>query len=448
MTKNTPIDLNSFLEAAERGHHEDGEYLQALREIAVDVWPVIEQSPRYRDWRVIERLMAPDRIISFKVNWTRDDGSIALNRGWRVQHSDVLGPYKGGLRFHGDVHESELKFLALEQTFKNALTPLTLGGAKGGADFDPPGCSEQEIMRFCQAFMTRLAPHIGARTDIPAGDINVGTREIGYLFGQYRRMSNAFEGALTGKGTGWGGSPVREAATGHGLVHFAALAARAVGKEMEGHSVIVSGSGNVASHAAECLIAQGAKVKTLSGRAGTLIWKDGADHAAILSLREARAAGERDLSRLAGKVGASWHDGLSAFEVDGDIAMPCATQNELDEADARRLAETGCWMVAEGSNMASTAQAQKFLREAEGLVYAPSKAANAGGVAVSGFEMARNARFSALNPSALDDELRNVMSHIFEQCCEAAPREGDYAAGANIAAFHRLAEAMIAQGVG
>ena len=443
----TPLDQADFLDEARRTHAGAPEFLQALEEITADIWPVLEQTPEYREARILERLSEPDRIIRFRVSWMRDDGSVAINRGWRVQHSNLLGPYKGGLRFHAGVSESEIRFLALEQTVKNALTPLSLGGAKGGSDFDPSGCSEGEIMRFCQAFMMQLAPFIGPRRDIPAGDINVSSREIGYLFGAYRAQTQTFEGALTGKDTGWGGTCLRAEATGYGLVHFASLMAEEAGRSLDGASAAISGAGNVALHAAERALKYGMSVRALSSSQGALAWKTSASQDDIERIKQARKNRNADLESLASELGASWHGGRKAFDIPADVVLPCATQNELDADDAAQLLDQGCWLVAEGANMASTADAMVRLRKADSVLYAPSKAANAGGVAVSGFEMAENARFSAHNPDNPDAELQRVMADIHALCLDHAPGQGDYAAGANIAGFHRVARAMLDQGV-
>ena len=440
-------DFENWLEARNPGQPE---FRQAVLELMHDVEPLLQAQEGCRRHSVMERLTEPDRIISFRVTWVDDAGAVRVNRGWRVQHCGVIGPYKGGIRFHPSVNESILKFLAFEQTFKNALTGLAMGGAKGGADFDPRGCSDGEVMRFCQAFMRELHRHIGATTDIPAGDINVGGREIGYLFGEYRRLVNHFEGTLTGKNLEFGGSHVRVEATGFGLVYFLAEMLSVSGETLEGKTVSVSGSGNVALHAARKAAEFGARVISLSASDGTLRVDDGLSVADV----DALLAGERRsgaaLREIADAVRGKWLEGETPWAIGCDIALPCATQNELGEEDARTLATNGCRYVAEGANMPCTVKALRVFEEA-GIHHAPGKASNAGGVALSGLEMHQNAAFTSLPFDELDRQLRGIMRNIHAQCVEHGGQDNDfisYRRGANIAAFRYVSRALVAQGVG
>jgi glutamate dehydrogenase (NADP+) len=399
----------------------------------------------------MERLAEPDRVISFRVTWTDDDGQVRVNRGWRVQHCGVIGPYKGGIRFHPSVNESILKFLAFEQTFKNALTGLAMGGAKGGADFDPRGRSEGEVMRFCQAFMRELYRHIGATTDIPAGDINVGTREIGFLFGEYRRLANHFDGTLTGKQLEFGGSHVRLEATGFGLIYFLTDMLDAAGESLEGKRILISGAGNVALHAARKAAELGAIVLSLSSSEGCLVCDEGLGTADIDGLLHGDLRSGEALRALAETGRGRWlRDEKPWCALAADIALPCATQNELDGDDAKALAESGCRIVAEGANMPCTDAALETF-EARDVLHAPGKASNAGGVALSGLEMHQNASFVSLPYDELDEQLRAIMQRIHRQCCEFGRDESgriNYRRGANRAAFRRVAQALVAQGVG
>jgi len=450
MTSEASFQRDAFERWLAERNGDQGEFLQAVCELVLDVEDIVEDGAELRDSGVMERLAEPDRVITFRVTWVDDDGRVRVNRGWRVQHCGVVGPYKGGIRFHPSVNESILKFLAFEQTFKNALTGLAMGGAKGGADFDPRGCSDAEVMRFCQAFMRELRRHIGANTDIPAGDVNVGTREIGYLFGEYRRLTNRFDGTLTGKQLAFGGSHVRREATGFGLVYFLGHMLEAVGEDIEGKRVLVSGAGNVALHAARKAAELGAIVLTLSSSDGTLVCEDGFDTGDIDRLLEGELRSGEALRALAEAGRGCWHSDARAWHLPADIALPCATQNELDGDDAARLIDGGCRIVAEGANMPCTDDAREAFEDA-GVRHAPGKASNAGGVALSGLEMHQNASFVSLPDDELDGQLRAIMHRIHTRCCEHGggdPGSVNYRRGANRAAFRRVAEALVAQGVG
>ena len=435
-----------FLAWAEDRNPGETEFHQALGDIAHSVWPLLDETPAYRDNRILERLSEPERIVRFRIVWEDDDGQVQINRGWRVQFSSAIGPYKGGLRFSPQVSTSVFKFLALEQTLKNALTGLPLGSAKGGADFDPHGRSDGEIMRFCQAFMTELNRHIGPATDIAAGDIGVGPREIGYLFGQYKRIRNGFDGALTGKGLAFGGAPLRAEATGYGLVHFACIMAHAAGNTLEGRRVAISGAGNVALHAAERATAYGASVVALSDSRGALLCEDGFDAETIGRLKTLKLEEHGALADAANGKGIRWCEDGSPWRGAFDIALPCATQNEIDADIAGTIVDAGAFLLAEGANMPCTHDAVARIR-AGGLLYAPGKAANAGGVAVSGFEMRQNSAFARADRDRLDGQLQDVMAHIHDMCLEHAGKDGDYVTGANRAGFRKVADAMLAQGL-
>jgi glutamate dehydrogenase (NADP+) len=426
------------------------EFIQAVKDVTEDIYLLMDKHPEFQEQQLLYRLAEPDRIISFRVTWQDDSGEVRVNRGWRVQHNGAIGPYKGGIRFHPHVNESVLKFLAFEQTFKNALTGLPIGGGKGGANFDSTGCSENEIMRFCQAFMSELYRHIGENTDIPAGDINVGQREIGYLFGQYRRLSNKFAGALTGKDIEFGGSEVRLEATGFGLVYFVEEMLAARDETLDGKRIAISGAGNVALHAAHKACEEGAKIITLSSSRGVYHNPDGINPQLV---KEALDDGKFDstevLKDMADRCGGKWHDGGKPWQFECDIALPCATQNELDEDDAAALIDQSILLIAEGANMPCTAKATKRFCEA-GILHAPGKASNAGGVALSGLEMTQNASFTQMGYEELDRELKTIMREIHRQCMadgEGQNGQVDYHLGANIAAFKRVASAILAQGV-
>ncbi len=432
--------VEGFMEWVASKHPGETEFHQAVRGVVENVLDVAREDDGYREQRILQRLCEPDRIISFRVVWEDDEGVPRINRGYRVQHSNALGPYKGGLRFDASVNKSVLKFLAFEQLLKNSLTGLNLGAGKGGSDFNPKGRSSAEIMRFCQAFMTELARHIGQLTDVPAGDIGVGAREIAFLFGQYKRLENQFSGALTGKLVGAGGSRLRTEATGYGAMYFLCEMLAAADESIEAKRIAISGAGNVAIHAAEKAQSLGAVVTTLSNRQGTLFKEDGLAAEDILAVKQ-RYDGH--LSALAESVSAKWLEGEKPWSTGCDVAVPSATQNEIDEDDAKALIESGCKYVVEAANMPVTAAAGKELDEA-GIAIAPGKAANAGGVAVSGFEIAQNSLGRSWSREKLDKELRKTMAGIFERCRQCGEKDGriDYRRGADVAGFHRVARAV------
>ena len=425
------------------------EFHQAVREVVVSLWPFLErEGQRFLDAKILERMVEPDRVIRFRVTWLDDQDQVQVNRGWRIQQNGAIGPYKGGLRFHPTVTASVLKFLAFEQVLKNSLTTLPLGGAKGGADFDPKDKSDEEVMRFCQSFMTELYRYIGPHTDVPAGDIGVGTREIGYLFGQYRRLCHRFDGVLTGKDLAWGGSPIRPEATGYGVVYFAAEMLAVIGEQLAGKTVAISGAGNVARHAAAKAIECGAKVVTMSDSSGFVHDAAGIDASKLAWIEELVTKRRGRIREYAEQFAVDYFEGQRPWSIACDVAMPCATQNELDERDAEALLDNGCSCVVEGANMPSTAAAiERF--SARKILFGPSKAANAGGVATSGLEMAQNSQRMIWSRERVDAELRSIMSKIHAACCEHGRREDgsiDYVVGANIAGFEKVAAAMLAQG--
>ncbi|MFD3321957.1 NADP-specific glutamate dehydrogenase [Alteromonas macleodii] len=429
------------------------EYLQAVHEVLEDIVPIYNANKDYKAFDIIRRICMPERIIYFTVSWMNSDGNIEVNQGWRVQHNSAMGPYKGGLRFHPTVNLSVLKFLAFEQCFKNALTGLPMGGGKGGSDFNPKGRSDRDIMLFCQAFMRELQRHIGANTDVPAGDINVGAREIGYLYGEYRRLNNKFEGVLTGKGLEFGGSYVRTEATGFGLIYFLEAVCRHQGTPIEGKTIAVSGAGNVALHAALKAVKKGGKVISLSNSRGLLHNENGLTDTALKWAIDNHANRNNILADMADENMGKWIADKKPWHLKCDIALPCATQNELIEEDAKSLLDNGCQMVLEGANMPCTNEAQALFLDAQ-IAYVPGKASNAGGVALSGLEMSQNAMFNQRNASALDEQLYSIMESIHQRCVDEGKSEGDagssyvaYMKGANVAAFRRLADAMVAQGV-
>lgn len=424
----------------------EAEFHQAVKEVLISLQPVVEKNPKYIESGVIERLVEPERQIMFRVPWVDDNGKIQVNRGFRIQFNSAIGPYKGGLRFHPSVYLGIIKFLGFEQIFKNSLTTLPMGGGKGGSDFDPKGKSEGEIMRFCQSFMTELYRHIGPDTDVPAGDINVGAREIGYLFGQYKRITNTFTGVLTGKGLQWGGSLARTQATGYGLCYFTENMLNANGKSFKGQTVVISGSGNVAIYANEKATELGAKVVAMCDSNGYIYDKNGIDLAAIKQIKEVER--KRIKEYLNYHADAEYHEGCKGiWTIPCDIALPCATQNEIDEESAKALAANGCYCVSEGANMPSTPAAIDVYFE-NGMLYGPAKAANAGGVAVSGLEMSQNSERLSWTFEEVDNKLKGIMKNIFENCDEKSKEygmEGNYMAGANIAGFIKVADSMIAQ---
>ncbi len=423
------------------------EFHQATKEVLMTLQPVVEKNPKYIESGVIERLVEPERQIMFRVPWVDDSGKVRVNRGFRVQFNSAIGPYKGGLRFHPTVNLGVIKFLGFEQIFKNSLTTLPMGGGKGGSDFNPKGKSEGEIMRFCQSFMTELYRHIGPDTDVPAGDINVGGREIGYLFGQYKRITNTFTGVLTGKGLTFGGSLARTEATGYGLCYFTENMLQANGKSFKGKTVVISGAGNVAIYATEKATELGAKVVAMCDSNGYIYDKNGIDLALVKQLKEVER--KRIKEYVTTHPEAEYHEGCKGiWTIPCDIALPCATQNEIDEQSAAALAANGCFCVSEGSNMSSTPAAIDVYF-ANNMLYGPAKAANAGGVAVSGLEMSQNSERLSWTFEEVDARLKGIMKNIFDNC-DAKSKEygmpGNYMAGANIAGFIKVADAMIAQG--
>lgn len=442
------LDPQEFYQWLEQRNPNQMEFNQAVHELYQDLFPLVAENPDYQQQQILQRLTEPDRIISFRVCWEDDSGRLHVNRGYRVQHCGLLGPYKGGLRFHPSVNESVLKFLAFEQTFKNALTMLPLGGGKGGADFDPKGRSDREIMRFCQAFMNELYRHIGENTDVPAGDINVGSREIGFLFGHYRRLANHFSGSLTGKDIEFGGSHVRVEATGFGLIYFVENMLSLAGDSLADKTVAISGAGNVALHAALKATQRDARVITLSNSSGCIYHKQGIEQSTLEALLN--TSNRPDLEQVAQDIGAKWCEGEKPWGIACDIALPCGTQNELDEEDARSLVDLGCQFLAEGANMPCTEKAIDVLNRAQ-LTNAPGKASNAGGVALSGLEMSQNASFNSLSYDELDEQLKNIMDNIHKQCVKhSGSKQGEwvnYRKGANVAAFNRVAAAMLSQGI-
>lgn len=442
-------DINEFMDRVKARSPHEPEFLQAVHEVAATVLPFVEDNPEYRDAKILERLTEPDRIVSFRVSWEDDNNEVHVNRGYRVQFSNAIGPYKGGIRFHPSVTQSVLKFLGFEQIFKNSLTGLPMGGGKGGADFDPKGKSPNEVMRFCQSFMTELYRHVGENTDVPAGDIGVGGREIGYMFGQYKRLTNEFTGVLTGKGLEYGGSLMRPEATGYGAVYFLENMLHAKGDQIEGKTAVVSGSGNVATHAAEKIVHRGGKVVTLSDSGGFIHDPDGMSEEKINWVKQHKAQRGARISDYANQFpGSSFHEGKRPWGVACEIAMPCATQNELDGDEAATLLKNGCMAVSEGANMPTTDEGIHNFLEAK-VLFAPGKAANAGGVAMSGLEMSQNS--ARLHRSS--DDLRQSLKHIMKDIHDAAEEQGksdgftDYVSGANIAGFKKVADAMLAFGV-
>jgi len=442
--------VNDVYESVKARDPQQTEFLQAVWEVLQSLEPVLARNPRFQEAGVLERLCEPDRVIQFRVPWVDDRGQVRVNRGMRVQFNNAIGPYKGGLRFHPSVNLSIIKFLGFEQIFKNALTTRPIGGGKGGSDFDPKGKSDGEVMRFCQSFMTELYRHVGANIDVPAGDIGVGGREIGYLFGQYKRLSKSWEGVLTGKAYGWGGSLIRPEATGYGQVYFLREMLASRGREIAGTVCAVSGSGNVAQYCVEKINAYGSKVVSLSDSEGFIHDPAGVDTeklAWVMDLKNERRGRIREYADAF--KGSSFHPGKRPWGLACDVALPCATQNEIDGADARTLIQNGCQAVSEGANMPSTPEAIEVYRHAA-IAFGPAKAANAGGVATSALEMTQNAQFAEWSREEVDAALDRIMTDIHAQCRQAAADygyEGDLFAGANIAGFLKVARAMLDQGV-
>jgi glutamate dehydrogenase (NADP+) len=445
------VDLSQFVEGVRRRNPGQPEFVQAVQEVAEDIFDFISDKAQYHQYQILRRIAEPDRVVSFRVVWEDDQQNIRVQRGWRVQNNNAIGPYKGGLRFHPTVTESVLKFLAFEQTFKNSLTGLPMGGAKGGSNFNPKGKSDHEVMRFCQSFMTELYRHVGTDVDVPAGDIGVGAREIGYMFGQYKRITNQFAGVLTGKGLEYGGSLIRTEATGYGCVYFLQDMLGRVGDSVDGKRVVISGSGNVATHAAEKVVHLGGTVLTLSDSEGFVHDPDGIDLERIAWVKEHKTTRRGRISEYVEQFpGATFHPGQSPWAVPCDVALPCATQNELLGSDAKALIRNGCIAVAEGANMPTDLDGVHIFKAAE-ILYAPGKAANAGGVAVSGLEMSQNAARVSWKQEEVERLLVDIMRGIHDRCVEYGGRAGsehiDYVRGANIAGFKKVADAMLAYGV-
>ncbi len=441
--------VGSFLEQVAQRNPGQPEFLQAVTEVMESLWPFIEKHPKYAEQSLLERLVEPERVIMFRVSWTDDHGTVQVNRGYRIQHSMSIGPYKGGLRFHPSVNLSVLKFLAFEQTFKNALTTLPMGGGKGGSDFDPKGKSPGEVMRFCQAFASELFRHVGADTDVPAGDIGVGGREVGFIAGMYKKLSNRADCVFTGKGLSFGGSLIRPEATGYGTVYFAQEMLKTRGKSFDGLRVSVSGSGNVAQYAVEKAMALGAKVVTVSDSSGTIVDEDGFTTEKLAILMDVKNHLYGRVNDYAQRTGVKFEAGKTPWHVPVDVALPCATQNELDANDAATLIKNGVLCVAEGANMPSTIEAAKAF-EAAGVLYAPGKASNAGGVATSGLEMSQNAMRLSWTRDEVDGRLLQIMQGIHAACVQHGTRADgsvSYIDGANVAGFVKVADAMLAQGV-
>ena len=442
--------VQAFMEGIVAKNPAEKEFHQAVEEVVESLLPVIDQRPEYKKAKVLERICEPESVIMFRVPWQGDNGEVHVNRGFRIEMNSALGPYKGGLRFHPSVNLGILKFLAFEQVFKNSLTTLAMGGGKGGSDFDPKGKSDDEVMRFCQSFMTELQRHIGPDTDVPAGDIGVGGREIGFMFGQYKRLKNRFDaGVLTGKGLNWGGSLIRPEATGYGAVYFAEEMLKTRGDSFEGKKVLVSGSGNVAQFATEKVIELGGKVITLSDSSGFIVDKDGIDREKLEYVMELKNVKRGRISEYATKFGAEYHEGTGVWRVGGDVALPSATQNELNLDDAKAFLEQGGFVVSEGANMPSTPEAVELFVE-KGILYGPGKAANAGGVAGSGLEMAQNDQRMNWTREQVDEQLHRIMIDIHENCRRTAEEfgtPGNYVNGANIAGFLKVADAMLEQGL-
>ena len=440
--------VDEVIELVEKKNPGEPEFHQAVKEVLESLKPVVEANEeKYRKEALLERLVEPERVIMFRVPWVDDNGNVQVNKGFRVQFNSEIGPYKGGLRFHPSVYLGIIKFLGFEQIFKNSLTGLPIGGGKGGADFDPKGKSDREVMAFCQSYMTELYRHIGADTDVPAGDIGVGAREIGYLFGQYKRIRDAYEGVLTGKGLTYGGSLVRKQATGYGLLYLTEELLKLNGKELKGKTVAVSGAGNVAIYAIEKAYQLGAKPVTCSDSTGWVYDPEGIDLEALKEIKEVKRARLTEYTNY--RPNAEYHEGKGVWTAKCDIALPCATQNELDLEDAKVLVANGCFAVAEGANMPTTLEATKYLQE-NGIIFAPGKAANAGGVATSGLEMSQNSERLSWSFEKVDEKLQGIMVNICHNMVDAAKKygfEGNYVVGANAAGFEKVADAMIAQGV-
>jgi glutamate dehydrogenase (NADP+) len=442
--------IKEFILKVEKMNPNESEFMQAVTEVAEAIIPFIEKNEMYQNKMLLERMVEPERVVMFRVPWTDDSGKIHVNKGYRVEFNSAIGPYKGGLRFHPSVNLSILKFLGFEQVFKNSLTTLPMGGGKGGSDFNPKGKSDADVMRFCQSFMTELSRHIGPNTDVPAGDIGVGGREIGYLFGQYKRLRNEFTGVLTGKGLSFGGSLIRPEATGYGTVYFAKNMLATKGENFKGKTVVISGSGNVAQFAAEKVIEFGGTVVTLSDSGGYIYDADGITTEKLAFVMDLKNAKRGRISEYVAKYpSAKYFEGKRPWEVNCDIALPCATQNELNKEEAQTLISNNCICVAEGANMPSTPEAIEVFHENK-ILFSPGKASNAGGVATSGLEMSQNSLRLSWTAKEVDDKLHTIMNDIHDSCVTYGADENgyvDYVKGANIAGFVKLADAMLAQGI-
>ncbi len=441
------INVQKYLDDVKKRNPGEVEFHQAVEEVLESIAPVLEKNPQYVEAGIVERLLEPERQIMFRVPWVDDNGKVQVNRGFRVQFNSAIGPYKGGLRFHPSVYLGIIKFLGFEQIFKNSLTTLPIGGGKGGSDFDPKGKSDAEVMRFCQSFMTELCKHIGADTDVPAGDIGVGGREIGFMYGQYRRIRNEFTGVLTGKGIGWGGSLARTEATGYGVVYFVREMLKANGRSFEGQRVVISGSGNVAIYACQKAQFYGAKVVAVSDSNGYVVDEDGIDVSIVQRLKEVERA--RISEYVKARPNAKYVAGGNVWDTKCDIALPCSTQNDINEETAKQLVANGCYAVGEGANMPCTNEAVKYFIS-EGILLGPAKAANAGGVATSALEMSQNSQRLEWTFEEVDEKLDRIMTSIFKACDDASSEygmAGNYVAGANIAGFLKVAKAMLAQGI-
>lgn len=442
-------EISQFVESVAKKNPHESEFLQAVEEVAETVIPFIADKPKYKDSNVLTAMCEPERVFMFRVPWLDDKGERQINRGYRIQMNSAIGPYKGGLRFHPSVNLSILKFLAFEQTFKNSLTTLPMGGGKGGSDFDPKGKSDNEVMKFCQSFMTELSKYIGQFTDVPAGDIGVGGREIGYLFGQYKRVQGEFTGVLTGKGLPYGGSLIRPEATGYGCVYFSKEVLSHRNDDLDGKTAVVSGSGNVAQFTVEKLIQNGVKVVSMSDSGGTIYDKDGFNQDKLEFVKELKNVKRGRIKEYADKFGAAFHEGKTPWDIKCDIAYPCATQNELQVEDAKTLQKNGCIGVFEGANMPCTAEAIEVFKSHK-MMFSPGKASNAGGVATSGLEMSQNSLRLSWTREEVDEKLKGIMQNIHENCVnhgQVSKDYVDYVKGANIAGFVKVADAMLAQGV-
>jgi len=440
--------IQDFIKEVAAKNVGENEFLQAVKEVAEAIIPFMEANPKYNNKMLLERMVEPERVLMFRVLWLDDEGNTQVNRGYRIGFNSAIGPYKGGLRFHPSVNLSILKFLGFEQVFKNSLTTLPMGGGKGGSDFNPKGRSDNEVMKFCQSFMTELSRHIGPNTDVPAGDIGVGSREIGFMFGQYKRIRNEFTGVLTGKGISWGGSLIRPEATGYGNVYFAQNMLAVKGDSFNGKIVAISGSGNVAQYACEKATELGAKVVTLSDSSGYIYDENGIDAEKLTFIMELKNERRGRIKEYAEKFGCEFHEGERPWGVKCDIALPCATQNELNEDEAKTLIANGCICVSEGANMPSTPQAIEIFQNAK-ILFAPGKASNAGGVATSGLEMSQNSLRINWTREEVDEKLQQIMKDIHSSCIKYGTEEEyiDYVKGANIAGFVKVADAMLDQGL-